>query len=77
MRDIPRSTFAHQDEERFIPLSAGNGELILLTYLRGPKDRACATAQPVILFSQLINHHEHLLSADMSPEYRIRGDGWH
>jgi len=37
VRDIPRSTFAHQDEERFIPLSAGNGELILLTYLRGPK----------------------------------------
>ena len=30
-------TFAHQDEERFFPLSAGNGELILLTYLRGPK----------------------------------------
>jgi len=37
VRDIPRSTFAHQDEARFIPLSAGNGELILLTYLRGPK----------------------------------------
>jgi len=37
VRDFPRSTFAHQDEERFFPLSAGNGELILLTYLRGPK----------------------------------------
>jgi len=37
VRDIPRSTFAHQDEARFIPLSADNGELILLTYLRGPK----------------------------------------
>jgi len=37
VRDIPRSTFAHQDEARFIPLSAGNGKLILLTYLRGPK----------------------------------------
>jgi len=37
VRDIPRSTFAHQDEARFIPLSAGNGELILLTYLHGPK----------------------------------------
>ena len=38
MRDFLRSTFAHQDEERFIPLSAGNGELMLLTYLRGPKE---------------------------------------
>jgi len=45
VRDIPRSTFAHQDEARFIPLSAGNGELILLTYLRGPKG---LKAKPVL-----------------------------
>jgi len=35
--DIPRSNFAVQDEERFTPPSAGNGELILLNYNQARK----------------------------------------
>jgi len=55
VRDIPRSTFAHQDEARFIPLSAGNGELILLTYLRGPKGLSfCFVNFSIICLNKLL-----------------------
>jgi len=54
VRDIPRSTFAHQDEARFIPLSAGNGELILLTYLRGPKGLTHKSRQTLSFITEVL-----------------------